>query len=164
MGHLIAIDPSGNFSAKEGKGTTGWATFDRDGDITDFGDIRAGDWSTAEMYWDAVILKSAKYETIVCESFQLQPGRAMAQSWSDMETPQMIGALRYMASVNGTPFILQPPSIKTRFKDDILTHMGIVSTSTGKTYMCLERRTNEHQRDAMRHGLHYFKYGRKKNG
>jgi len=162
--HLIAIDPSGNFLSKEGKGTTGWASFDSDGSLMNYGDVRAKEYDTTENYWGAIISKimAAHPKIIVCESYQLQPGKAMAQSWSDLETPQLIGAIRHIAWSKNVKFIFQPPSIKPRFADHILVRMGIAETKNNKIFMVQGMRSNDHQRDAIRHGLYYFKYGVKK--
>lgn len=158
MRQVLVLDPSGNSSKNEGSGTTGFAWFDDTGALFAFGDKKAEDYGSTELYWDALVSLVLSAKTIVCESYRLQPSKAMAQSWSSLETPQMIGALRYMAYRYEKPFILQDPSIKPRFADPILVKMGVVEQS-GKFYNCMDQRTNLHQRDAIRHGLHYFKYG-----
>ncbi|MMZ47347.1 hypothetical protein D1872_89910 [compost metagenome] len=170
LSKILAIDPSGNFSDREGKGTTGWALFEGD-DLVEFGRIEAKDFGIIESYWQAHLdlmyqkLKSDYFvHTIVCESYKLQPGKAMAQSWSALETPQLIGAMRmYNYAENGllADFVFQDPSIKTRFSDEILVKMGVAEKRGNKHYV-LDRPSVIHERDAIRHGLYYLKYGKEK--
>lgn len=157
---ILCYDPSGNFSKNEGQGTTGWSYFE-DGELKDFGDVKASDYDTIMMYWLGVIELIYRFSPtiIVCESYKLQPGKAMAQSWSAMETPQMIGAIRLIAHTHGhTNFVLQDPSCKTRVADPVLEHKGIIE-KRNKNYYCLDRMTNLHQRDAIRHGIYFLRYG-----
>lgn len=149
---FIAVDPSGNF--KEGKGTTGWAVFE-DGELKEFGAVKASDYKTQLDYWADIIGILSKYELVVCESYRLQPSKSMAQSWSALETPQLIGAIMYTCK----NVIFQDPVTKRRFSDDILVDMGIL-TKNNKLYLCQGRVTNDHMRDAIRHGMYYTKYRR----
>lgn len=158
MSRILVFDPSGNFSDREGKGTTGWALFNND-TLAEFGRIEAKDYDSVESYWHTHLLE-VPTDTIVCESYKLQPGKAMQQSWSALETPQLIGYLRMTAWVNDIPFVFQDPSIKTRFSDEILVHMGIAEKRGGKHYI-MGKPSVIHERDAIRHGLHYLKYGKK---
>lgn len=157
---ILSIDPSGNFT--EGKGTTGWAMF-KDGKLDDFGEIKAEDQNSVELYWLAVIdlLDRTDPDAVVCESFRLQPGKAPAQSWSHMETPQLIGALRIAAFEYNVKFVLQDPSCKARIPDNVLVKMKIIEKRNGRHY-ALDRPTNDHIRDAIRHGVYYHFYGRGK--
>lgn len=161
---ILAIDPSGNFTDREGKGTTGWAYFE-DGKVMNYGRIAAEDYSTMEYYWrEHSRLMSAypELDAFVCESYKLQPSKAGAQSYSSLETPQLIGYMR-MAAFFGmnTPFILQDPSIKQRFTDAVLVNTG-VATKKGRNHLINGQPSVIHERDAIRHGLHYLRYGSKK--
>lgn len=163
MGRVVCLDPSGSWG-KDGMGSTGWALYE-DGQLKDFGEVSAEDWGSVEEYWRAIwscIIHRLNHKTdmVVCESFKLQPGKAMAQSWSDMATPQLIGYLRMMC-YGLFKFILQDPSCKTRVADPILEHMGIIQTVNGR-HTVMGRQTNLHMRDAIRHGVYWFKYGQKK--
>lgn len=170
---ILAFDPSGNHTAKEGKGTTGWATF-KDGKLHTFGDIQAEGFASIEEYWYEINSLMQHYENIatygmgpgefkvICESYRLQPGKAKQQSWSSLETPQLIGYLRMSAWNLEMPFILQDPAIKARFSDTVLVEMGIAEPKNGRLYI-QGRPTNNHMRDAIRHGLYYLRYGVKKN-
>lgn len=165
MAKVISIDPSGNWT--EGKGTTGWALFE-DGKLKDFGNVKAKDFDSAEQYWWNVLVASGPRgmyfgkHTIVCESFRLQPGKAAAQSWSAMETPMLIGCLKMEAWEHGHRFILQDPSCKARVPDNLLVQMGILEERNGR-YYALGRPTNDHIRDAIRHGVYYHLYGVKRD-
>ena len=170
MSRILAFDPSGNFSSREGKGVTGWALFDNEL-LKDFGRIEAENFGIVEGYWDAhldlMIQKVGDmnvFHTVVCESYKLQPAKAMQQSWSALETPQLIGAMRMFNFTEPElqmPFVFQDPSIKARFSDEILVKMGIAE-KRGNKYYILGRSTVDHERDAIRHGLYYLKYGKEK--
>lgn len=160
MARVLCFDPSGNFSKREGSGTTGWALF-VDGELKDFGDIAAEDFESLESYFKEhsglIYEKDIDPHVIVIESFKLQPGKAMQQSWSAMETPQLIGYLRMFAYLNSIKVVFQDPKDKIRVADPILEHMGIIE-KRGKLYYCMGRKTNLHMRDAIRHGVFYKRY------
>ena len=159
MSRILVFDPSGNFD--EGKGTSGWALF-VDGKLNDFGEIASEDYVAVELYWDAhrTLTEGLYPDIVVCESFKLNPAKAGAQSWSYLETPQLIGYLRMGCWHRGIEFITQDPSTKVRFADEILEGLGIIE-KRGKKYYCMNRETNLHKRDAIRHGIYYLKYGKK---
>lgn len=160
LARVLCFDPSGNFSKNEGSGTSGWALF-VDGQLENFGDIAAADHESLEEYfiehWQMVLEKNP--DTLVIESFKLQPGKAMQQSWSAMETPQLIGFLRVMAYQGGVKVVFQDPKDKIRVADSILEYMGVIEKK-GNRYLCMGRPTNLHMRDAIRHGIYYGKYGK----
>jgi len=170
---LVAIDPSGN-KGKEGNGITGMAFF-RNGVLEKTAAIRAEEYRSIEEYWWMGIRNemmkwflSIKSDTlmprhVVCESYRLQAGKQMAQTWSSLETPQLIGFLRMECYNNHIKFHLQEPSIKVRWNDEILENMGIVERRdrTKKLYFTHSENAPslDHERDAVRHGLHAHKYG-----
>ena len=96
--YILAIDPSGNF--KEGRGTTGWCLFDiKTNKIIKFGVITAADYKDQFKYWDAHItlidsLSGYKPE-VVMEDYLLYSNRAEAQTNSRLETPQLLGIIKY---------------------------------------------------------------------
>ncbi len=159
---ILAIDPSGNYSDREGKGVSGWAFF-KDGELKDFGRIEAERFDTLEDYWHEheVMMDDYPVDLYVCESYKLQPSKAGAQSYSSLETPQLIGFMRMMAWTVSTPFILQDPSIKQRFTDTVLVNTG-VATKKGRNHLINGKPSVIHERDAIRHGLYYLRYGSKK--
>ena len=161
MTNILCFDPSGNWSDKEGKGTTGWSFFYED-ILSGFNSISAEDYDSMEEYWqahtDLLDLILDPIEVIVCESYKLQPGKAMQQSWSSLETPQLIGYLRMEAWRRGIPFILQDPSIKQRFTDKVLVTTGYAEKRPSGIHIN-GKSTNLHIRDSIRHGLYYYRFG-----
>lgn len=159
---IIAIDPSGNFD--EGKGTTGLAVlWFEDGKLrVKLDEVKASKFHCKEEYWDMVISdirlykKTTRASTLVVENYRLQMNKAMQQSWSELETPQLIGVIRYMNHMYlGMHWEEQSPSIKSRFADDVLVNMGILK-KRGNRYYFQGGTTNDHMRDALRHGLYYL--------
>ncbi|CAB4142388.1 hypothetical protein UFOVP451_14 [uncultured Caudovirales phage] len=157
---VLSLDPSGNYN--EGSGTTGWAVFD-DGNLTEFGTISATDHKTIEGYWSAheQLIVIQQPNIVVCESFRLFAHKAKAQSFSQMETPQLIGYLRMMCWKRKVKLVFQSPSDKVRVADPILVKMGVFELKGNKHY-CNGKPTNLHIRDAIRHGVYFHKY--KKEG
>ena len=156
MKKVLSFDPSGNYN--EGSGTTGWAVFE-DETLTEFGTISASDFSTLEGYWSAheqlIVMKQPNI--VVCENFKLFSHKAKAQSFSQMETPQLIGYLRMMCWKRHIKIHFQQPSDKLRVTDPILVKMGVFELKGNKHY-CNGKPTNLHIRDAIRHGVFYNRY------
>ena len=163
---VLGIDPSGNFA--EGKGTTGWALL-VDGELTRVGEVRALEYEKKEEYWDGIVnvIRQAEadysyYLTVVCESYQLyhhKGQRAENQAHSHMETPQLIGVLSYVLHTWGVPLVFQSASqVKTRWTDEILVRKGYIQKKH-RTYYFRNQLINRHIRDAIRHALHYDRYG-----
>lgn len=170
---ILVLDPSGNFD--EGKGVTGWALFTahmwsdeersqaNSFELEDIGDIRAKDFTSPTEYWHGVTKKVMSiYATdlnmrLVVESYKLQANKAMAQSWSVLETSQLIGVLRYLCFQFEIDIRFQDPVCKIRFPDAILVKWGIVEKK-GNLFFYKDRKTNDHMRDAIRHGLYYNRY------
>lgn len=161
---VLCFDPSGNWS--EGKGHTGWALFDGSGELLKFGDIAAEDYESTERYWyahkelmDELDIHYLRFDKIVCESYRLQSGKALQQSWSSMETSQLIGFLRMDAWDRDVDWIFQDPKDKVSVADPILVRLGVFELKGGKHY-CQGKPTNLHMRDAIRHGIFYFKHNK----
>lgn len=161
---VLSFDPSGNYN--EGSGTTGWAVFDNE-KITEFGTISAKEFATVEDYWHQheLLISQKQPNIVVCEDFRLFAHKSKQQSFSQMETPQLIGYIRMTCWGKKIKFVSQQPSDKVRVADPILVRMGVFEIKGGKHY-CLERPTNLHMRDAIRHGIYFHKYnkGGAKNG
>lgn len=153
---VLVFDPSGNF--KEGDGTTGWAFFNCD-TLLDFGDIKSDNFACQELYWLRVgqLISEFQADVVVCESYRLFAHKAKEQSWSQLETPQLIGYLRMICWHKGIAFIFQDPSDKTRVADPILVREGVFE-KRGNNYYCNGKKTNLHMRDAIRHGIFYHRY------
>ena len=161
---VLVFDPSGNFGDKEGQGTTGWSVWN-DGELTDFGRIDSKDFNSQESYWESHARLIHRIHDrailVVMESYKLFAHKANAQSWSTMDTPQLIGYLRMYCWSYRIPVQFQDPSDKQRVTDPILVKMGIIE-KRGQKHYCLNRSTVIHERDAIRHGVFFHKYGKGK--
>lgn len=157
---VLSLDPSGNYN--EGKGTTGYAKR-LDGSVK-LGDIKATDYNSREAYWFAhrELFEKTFPDVLVIESYRLFGHKAKEQSGSSLETPMLIGYLQMVAYEFNVPVVFQDPSRKSRFADDILVKLGIIEKK-GNKYFFKGEMTNLHQRDALRHDLIYYKYGRDKD-
>jgi hypothetical protein len=155
---VLCLDPSGNF--KEGDGTTGWALFE-DEKLTIFGNVKSSDYTCPEEYWQNVWRRTAMdiADKVVCESFKLFGHKAKQQAWSEMETPQLIGFLRGKCYEYNIPLVFQDPKDKVRVTDPILVHMGVLEQK-GNRYYALGSPTLIHERDAIRHGVFWHRYGK----
>ena len=86
--------------------TTGYATFDKDGNIKDMEYLVLNE--VRERFerdlWDAI--------AVICEDWRLDPKRAMAFSWSQMPECKLIGWLEGVCFMKNIPFILQAAGVK----------------------------------------------------
>ncbi len=55
------------------------------------------------------------------------------------------------------PYRMQSPKDKVRVNDVQLEKLGVIE-KRGNRYYCLDKLTNLHQRDAIRHGVFYHRY------
>ena len=159
---ILALDPSGNFN--EGKGTTGWCTYNTAGNyVISTGFISAKDYDTQEAYWDAHLKLIEEYvETytnilILVEDYVLYESKAMTQTHSRMETPKVIGIIEHHAWQNKYSLQKQPAhEVKNRWTDPILAHEGIIKKK-GNYYVIpgFTTKINRHCKDAIRHAVHY---------
>lgn len=157
---VLCLDPSGNFD--EGSGTTGWSMY-VDQILVDFGSVAAKDYSCQESYWSGVAhLIGPEVDVVVCESYRLFAHKSHQQHGSSLETPQLIGHLRMVCWNLAIDFIFQDPSDKVRVADDQLVKLGVLEKKGNKHY-CLGRSTVIHERDAIRHGVYYHRYGKGKS-
>ena len=104
--YILALDPSGNYN--EGHGTTGWCLFDmKTNQISKFGVIQASKFKSQNDYWNAhveLIDSLVGYEpNIVLEDYLLYSNRATNQINSRLETPQLIGVIKYECYLRGLP-------------------------------------------------------------
>ena len=165
--YILAIDPSGNF--KEGRGTTGWCLFDiKTNKIIKFGAITAADYKDQFKYWDAHItlidsLSGYKPE-VVMEDYLLYSNRANEQINSRLETPQLIGIIKYECYKRGLFVSIQTAmQVKARWSDDILCKKGYLN-KRGNCYCIGSYKTVDHVRDAVRHAVHFKTYTSKYKG
>lgn len=159
--YVLALDPSGNFY--EGKGTTGWCLFDQDSNkVAKFGYIYAENFKSQLEYWDAhieLIDSLAGYHPdIVLEDYLLYGNRATDQINSRLETPQLIGVIKYEAAKRGLSVSTQTAmQVKTRWSDKVLEHKGYIVKKSKRTYIGTTG-IPDHVTDSVRHALHFTTY------
>ncbi len=162
---IIGLDPSGNFS--EGNGTTGICVLS---EITRVFDIPAVIYDTAEEYWQAHIRFLEGYQMmhpdmeVVMEGYRLYGHKTATQINSTLETPQLIGVIKYWCYTNGVPLKIQFASdVKNRWSDSVLEKLGVIEiVNTRRKLKSSGQWLNNHKTDALRHALHYRSYGKKK--
>ena len=137
--------------------------FELDGNLYKVNDIKAYDYKIKEAYWLAHerLIEKHNPDVIVCESYRLFGHKAKEQSGSSLETAQLIGYLQMVAYKENIPFVLQDPSIKQRFSDEVMCRLGLIVKKANR-YFYKDALTNLHMRDAMRHNLYFYKYNMKK--
>jgi hypothetical protein len=161
--NILTFDPSGNFG-KEGFGITGWAYFEG-GELKDFGEVKAEDWDNQETYWHQVSALIIQFQVtkVICEGYRLYSGaRGKAQINSTLDTPQLIGYIRMICWHKGIECDIQAPADKKPVDDTRLVRAGVFEKKGNKHY-CMDRSTNLHMRDAIRHGIYYYRFGKGKN-
>ena len=166
---IIALDPSGNFA--EGNGTTGICVLgEPESNFAYVTDIHAGKFKTAEEYWHEHIdfldtsLQEDKNIEVVMEGYRLYGHKSDTQVNSTLETPQLIGVIKYWCYRNNVPLKIQFASeVKSRWKDSVLEKKGIIEIINRRRKLISSGQAlNNHKTDALRHALHYQQYGRKK--
>lgn len=95
MNRFIAIDP--------GDVHVGACTFEHDVFKTAL-EYRPEDIPT--------LLRSTSFDTIILESFVVYPGKSRVQTFSKMETPQLIGIIKSEAKSLSIPLVLQQASLR----------------------------------------------------
>ena len=169
--YILAIDPSGNFN--EGKGTTGFCLLNARKTpahaIMLTCGIQASKAHTKEEYWQEHlnfidgIVEQHKNIIIVIENFTLDPRRALAQAHSEMETPKLIGILQLYLTQHKIPYVMQRPSeVKNRWTDSILVWKKYLQ-QRGHNYILprTNKVINRHEKDAVRHAVHYSTFKNK---
>lgn len=161
---ILAFDPSGNF--KEGKGTSGLCTVENGEPLT-LDEIRAATFDCAEAYWLAHLNFIRHYEPdeVCIEGYRLYNHKGMAastQANSELETPQIIGAIKLHCYIEEIPLYVQyAKDVKSRWSDDVLVAKGYLERK-GKLLYFNGKATSTHKRDALRHALHHSRYGGKR--
>ena len=161
---IVALDPSGNFT--EGNGTTGICELD--GVNISVDDIQANKYKQAEEYWRAHIyylkmaLKFNPDMEVVMEGYRLYGHKSDTQVNSTLETPQLIGVIRYWCYANNVPLKIQfAVEVKNRWSDSVLEKKRIIEKVNGRRKLISSGQwLNNHKTDALRHALHYQRYGR----
>ena len=159
---IIALDPSGNFT--EGKGTTGWCVSNGDF-IFAAGQVYAAEYRSQMEYWEAVldiirknIQRESKSLTVVCEDYRLYASASEAQINSNLETPQLIGVIKFFCHTYGIPIVMQMASeVKNRWSNEVLLELGKIQKD-GRAYRIGSIPLSNHSLDAVRHCLHYAQF------
>lgn len=125
----LALDPGG---------TTGWASFQSDGGLITFGQIKG----TEQLYEYLEDLDPSP-EVIICEDFSLMPWKAKDLAFNTLETVRVIGAIQHYAWLRGIRIVLQPPSIKA---------IGYKWAGIAKA----KSHANSHEQDAYVHGVYFL--------
>lgn len=122
----LALDP--------GK-TTGWASFDEQGNGITMGQV--------DVLGLIELLDETTAQTIITEDYKLYPWKRDEQIWSRLDTVRIIGMIQYFCYKNNRNFVLQAPSIKS------IGYMwaGITEAKSHK---------NSHERDAYVHGVYFL--------
>lgn len=161
---ILALDPSGSY--KEGKGTTGWCILNDNNQILEQGAISATDYSTCQLYWKEHerLIKRFKKQypngVVVFEDYLLYANKAKQQINSRMETPQLLGILKYIMDIEHIPYVIQGAyEVKRRWSESILVWKGILVQRNRHYYICNVNNTyalvNQHTRDAIKHAVHF---------
>ena len=157
---ILAIDPSGNWNEKRGKGKTGFALW-HDGKIITAPIDGHNAYSRMD-YWTNMLgfTKSLYPNFIICEEYILYKDKAEQQYWDTLDTPRFLGALEYFCFLNNIPIALQQASIvKPRWTNQILQHKGIITHYKNTISWQLNnspqtRQLCDHELDAVRHLMH----------
>ena len=165
---VLALDPSGSFF--EGKGHTGWALFetdcDKQHDLKDFGCIEAAKFASLPDYYHAIAKLIQPGMVVVMEDFMLYANQAKSQINSRMETSKLIGYVQMYCYDHGNKVCMQTAAeVKKRWANYILEHKGYLRRVSGTSlqlWNALGRLTNDHERDAIRHGVHFCVFKSKK--
>lgn len=159
---IIALDPSGNFA--EGNGTTGMCFLTEKGPYVT--EIHAGHYKSAEAYWHEHIdllstsLQEDKDIEVVMEGYRLYGHKSDTQVNSTLETPQLIGVIKYWCYRNKVPLKIQfAVEVKNRWSDSVLEKTGIIEIVNRRRKLISSGQwLNNHKTDALRHALHYQRY------
>jgi hypothetical protein len=159
---VISFDPSGNWG-KEGMGTTGIAILE-DGEPKELLEIKASDFDSEVEYWNQHVYMinylGANY--VCCEGYKLYNHKGKAASMqanSELQTSQLIGVIKYHCFDRNIPLTIQFASeVKTRWSDKVLQNLGYLDEKNRFNGQA----TNPHKKDALRHALHFVRYGVKK--
>jgi hypothetical protein len=161
MKTILSIDPSGNFS--EGKGKTGFVLFTqdgKDGNTFKFGTLKAEDYKTRVEYWYdvAILIAIEKPYALIVEDYRLYntPATGAAvQSFSQLETPRLLGVIEQTAQMNKIPIVFQMANVTTPYSDNKLQKLGVITKEKNRWWF-KGKAVNDHERSALRHLLRYL--------
>lgn len=116
--------------------TTGWCMFSDNGVIDELGQVVGVD---EFILWLETL--DPKPSLIICEDFVLNPN--IPQGGSQMEAPQVIGAVKSYASKTGIVCVIQAPRLKK---------IGYAWAGTRPP----SKKADTHRMDAYAHGVYYL--------
>jgi hypothetical protein len=163
--NILALDISGNFH--EGKGTTGICRlYGSSKDNIYLSELKAEDFDSQVEYWAThqELIERILPDYLVVEGYKLYNHKgksASMQANSNLETPQLLGAIKLVAYRMDIPITIQYASdVKTRWSEDVLTRLGYLEQK-GNRYYFDGKLTSTHKRDALKHALHFERYGKR---
>jgi hypothetical protein len=119
--------------------TTGWATFDDEGVVIKYGQVKQED---LHQWLDAAITSNLR--AVISEEYRIYSSRRQRQ-WSRNQTSKNEGAIEVLCSVRGVPFHLQPANIKK---------IGYMWAGLGAAP---NNHSISHQFDAVAHGTYWLR-------
>ncbi len=126
--YYLAFDPGG---------TSGWASFDAEANLTGTGDIMGG--------LEGLSLFLATIEdmphTIICETYRIRPW--VSHAFSKVETIREVGIIQEFALRHNIEFIKQEPGCKTS---------GCKWAGLGPP----KNKADSHHKEAIGHGVYYL--------
>ena len=132
--------------------------------IVRVGTLKAEDYSCQFRYWDAhvnLIDSMAGFKPdVVVEDYLLYGNRAQNQINSRLETPQLLGIIKYEDYKRSIfTYIQTAQAVKTRWSDYVLMRKGYIE-KVGASYKLkgYDQVLPTHIKDAIRHALHYATY------
>lgn len=128
--------------------STGYATFDANGDLITFGTLKGGSEDLypflRRLVFKLALDFSLEYKLdVIIEDYKLYPWKAMSQVWDSLETVRLIGAVQFWANLHEFPVHLQEPNVK-----------GIAYKWAGISVP--KNHALSHETDAFVHGVYYL--------
>ena len=133
---LVAIDPGGEH--------VGWCEALWDGKEMQVGYVEE---LTPDQATERAELVFPHTDTVIIESFRLYPDKAKMLVGSEMETSQLIGALKYLSRHHRCGLVMQPASIKVP-TESLMRHRGI-------RHLAVTTKKGGHAKDAETHLMHH---------
>jgi hypothetical protein len=134
-----------------------------DGEVQELTVISAKDYKSEVEYWAAHedYIQQEWPDHVVFEGYKLYNHKGMAaktQANSELQTSQLIGVIKLTCYRLNIPYAQQFASdVKTRWQEPILVHLGHLEAKSGFHYF-KGKKTVTHQRDALKHALHWTRY------
>lgn len=130
-------------------------------ELEEAGDIRADNFETKLEYWAAhAKLVNLAYDLIIIEDYRLYNhagAKASMQSYSQMETPRLIGILEYLAWMNNRQVVFQMANQMKAYDEEVLIKRNLLRKQ-GKRYYYNGSNIilNGHKRSAFKHFLKWL--------